>query len=674
MAEMDRGVEKLMAARLSLKANLAKSKALSSAMDETSLRLEELSQRLPSLQARIRLMHPRQCCFTSRIVSAIAAAGSVSKVSRMVHQLKLRLMSSSPRPNLPAYLSALKQLEDALIFLSQNCALAVKWLEDVAVYLNKEETGASTRDAHLSSLKEALQILLKLEASNDRARLPGGCLSAAYDKLEIEFRRLLCTGVSVTFNDDDDDDDQNQASSVAPSPLPLEVIQSLQSIAERLGSAGRIQSCGSAYAEVRGLVVRGRLRDLSYDYIDISTSELDNVQSIEDHIETWSNNLEFAIKNLLDREHSLCEDVFALVSDDDTRKEIFAQVTKKSGIQELISFGYNVIKCKKDPIKLLKLLEVFEALNKLRTDFNRLFSHHSCSEIQTSTRDLIKRVVYGAWDIFKAFSAQVELQRHTSPPPDGSVHKLLNFVVHYCNQLLDDRYEPILSQVLYIHQSWKHEKFLEENPAQEVHSIMKAIELNLDSWAMACDDTILSYIFTMNNRLFLCKNLEGTKLGALMGDPWVRKQKECVEYYATLYFRESWGKLVVLLNFNDSLIPYPGSRISIKKKLKAFNDAFDEMYRKQSKWVITERALRDKVCQVVQEAVVKSYTEFMSKYGHLLEQDITIVRYSPQGLESILGSLFLPPLGKFGSSKNTHFVDKLKSVVASQFRSNLAAA
>lgn len=663
---MDMGIQNLMAARLRLQASLALSKSISTEMDLTGVRLNELSQRLPFIQAMIKPMHPRQCCFTSRVNAAITAAGSVLKVSRTVHDLKLSLMSLKPYPNLSAYLSALKQLEDALNFLSQNSALAVKWLEDVAVHLE----GALPGDKHLSSLKEALIILLKLEASNDRARLGGGCVSAAYDKLEIEFRRLLCTGAPPSFTDGKD-----EVNSVAPSPLPVEVIQSLQLIADRLNTCGRIQSCGSAYAEVRGLIVRSRLRDMSYDYIDISTSEMDNVQTIEDHIETWRKNMEFAIKYLLDSEYSLVEEVFALVSED-TQSEIFADTAIKSGILELISFGYNVTKCKKDPIKLLKLLEVFEALINLRTDFNKLFSHQSCAGIQSSTRDLIRRVVYGAWDIFQAFSAQVELQRHTSPPVDGSVHKLLNFVVNYCNKLLDDRYAPLLSQVLYIHQSWNNEKFQEEQHLElEVQSIMKAIEVNLDSWAMSCGDTILSYLFTMNNRLFLCKNLEGTKLGELMGDPWVRKQKECVEYYATLYFRESWSKLVAILNFNDSSsIQHPGSRISIKKKLKSFNESFDEMYRKHSKWVITERALRDKVCQVVKESVVNSYREFMSKFGHLLEHDVNIVRYSPRSLENILGSLFLPELGKYGSSKNTHFVDKLKSVVANQFRSNLAAA
>uniref|UniRef100_A0A7N0SX04 Exocyst subunit Exo70 family protein n=1 Tax=Kalanchoe fedtschenkoi TaxID=63787 RepID=A0A7N0SX04_KALFE len=657
-AEMDREVEKLMAARLSLQANLAKSAALASEMDKTRVRLEELSQRLPSLQALIKPIHPRQCCFTSRVTGAIAAASSVSKMSRTVQELKLRLASANPRPDLRTYLAALKQLEDALNFLSQNCALAVKWLEDVILHL-KDNGEDSIR---LSTLKDALVILLRLEASNDRARLAGGCLSAAYDKLEVEFRRLLCTGVALTDND--------EAVSV---PLPWEVIQSLQSIAERLITADRIHSCGSAYAEIRGLLVRHRLRDLSCDYIEISTSELDNVQTIEHHIETWSSNLEFAVKNLLHSERRLSEEIFAPVSDD-TRDEIFAELARKSGIVNLISFGYNVARCKKDPIKLLKLLEVFDALNRLRPDFNRLFSHRACADIQASTRDLIKKLVYGAWDIFNAFSAQVELQQHTLPPPDGGVHKLLNFVVNYCNRLLDDRYEPVLSQVLFIHQSWTHERHKNDHLAEEVQRIMGSIELNLDSWAMACSDTILSYLFTINNRLYLCKNLDGTKLGELMGAAWLEKQKQCVEYYAALYFRESWGNLVLL--FSSTHTDRTTDRTTVKKKLKSFNDAFDQMYRHQSKWVIAERALRDKVVQVVQESVVNCYVDFMSRHGHLVEQDVSVVRYSAGRLEGLLGSLFLPPAaaGKAASGgRSTHFVDRLKSVVAGQFRCDLAA-
>ncbi|KAL1210465.1 Exocyst complex component EXO70C2 [Cardamine amara subsp. amara] len=58
----------------------------------------------------------------------------------------------------------------------------------------------------------------------------------------------------------------------------------------------------------------------------------------------------------------------------------------------------------------------------------------------------------------------------------------------------------------------------------------------------------------------------------------------------------SWGKLPSHLS-REGLILFSGghatARDLVKKRLKAFNDAFDDMYKKQSTWVLPEKDLRD---------------------------------------------------------------------------------
>ncbi|KAL8135059.1 hypothetical protein AgCh_009901 [Apium graveolens] len=51
----------------------------------------------------------------------------------------------------------------------------------------------------------------------------------------------------------------------------------------------------------------------------------------------------------------------------------------------------------------------------------------------------------------------------------------------------------------------------------------------------------------MNSHRYLCNNLKGTEIGDVMGDIWLRGQKECVEHYVSVFVRESWGKLAPLL-------------------------------------------------------------------------------------------------------------------------------
>ncbi|GJV98784.1 exocyst complex component EXO70A1-like protein [Tanacetum coccineum] len=140
------------------------------------------------------------------------------------------------------------------------------------------------------------------------------------------------------------------------------------------------------------------------------------------------------------------------------KNDYFSKISLQSGIQCFIRFGNTITKGKKEAIKLFKLLDVFATLNNLRHDFNRIFGGKPCSEIQKQTRELIiRKVVNGACEIFRNLSAQVQLQRLTDPPQDGTLPRLVTFVTEYSEELLDDDYRPVLEQVLEIHGSWYHD-------------------------------------------------------------------------------------------------------------------------------------------------------------------------------------------------------------------------
>lgn len=103
---------------------------------------------------------------------------------------------------------------------------------------------------------------------------------------------------------------------------------------------------------------------------------------------------------------------------------------------------------------LLKLLDIFASLSKLRSDFNRIFGGAACTEIHNLTTDLIKSVIERACEIFLGILLQVELQRH-SPPSEGNIPGVVSFIIDYCNQLLGVKYKPILTP------SSGHRKMLE---------------------------------------------------------------------------------------------------------------------------------------------------------------------------------------------------------------------
>ncbi|KAK5840726.1 hypothetical protein PVK06_009629 [Gossypium arboreum] len=140
-------IDNLITVRKSLKLSLEKSRTLGLALEKAGPRLEEINQRLPSLEAVVRLIRAGK--------DALVAVGG--------HLIKLW----------------------ALLFLGDNCGLAIQWLEDIIEYL---EDNRVANGMYLSNLKTYSR---ELQNDGKKVHLDGGLLDVLLDKLENEFRRLL---------------------------------------------------------------------------------------------------------------------------------------------------------------------------------------------------------------------------------------------------------------------------------------------------------------------------------------------------------------------------------------------------------------------------------------------------------------------------------------------------
>ncbi|GMH03858.1 hypothetical protein Nepgr_005697 [Nepenthes gracilis] len=644
LMEEAKGIKSVLAATQILRASLEKSKVLASEIDEVSPRLENVSKRLPFLAAEIRSSHARTCMFAvvrGHVEHAICPATAALKVHDAVRCLE-RLSTSDPCCDTFGCLPVVKQMEEALRFLNDNCVLAVQWMEDVVKLL---EDSVDADDEYVVNVKRCLRALKELMKIEAYAHLEGGLLSTAFDKLELEFRRLLkeeiachrVTPLSTTLI-------EGQEHSVL-SLVSEGVIQKFHAVLERLKVNGRLENCTSIYVEVRILSVRAVLQALNLSYLRIEVSEHDPVKSIEDYITQWGKHLEFVLKNVFQVEYELSKKVFDKIASD-VSIGCFTQIATQSGFLMLLQFGYKVTETKKDAIKLLKLLDVFQVLNSIRLDFNRLFGGKDCVEIQTVTRNLIKRVVEGACEIFTELSAQLELQWHTRPPSDGSVPQLVTFVTHYCITLLGDNYHPILSHVMLINQTWNSKRSSDKGDLrQEFYKI----------------------------------NVKGSEFANLMGEDWLRRYEQKTEYYTAAYLNESWGKLPAILSKDNLILFSPGrttARQLMMRRLKEFDERFDFIYKIQSEWVVNDRYVREKTCQLIVNTVVPHYRSYLHNYGFLVEQGSSpskLVKYSPLGMEGVINCLFQPKIDKFTSSKPSHFIGRIRSVIGNQFRTSAIA-
>lgn len=236
----------------------------------------------------------------------------------------------------------------------------------------------------------------------------------------------------------------------------------------------------------------------------------------------------------------------------------------------------------------------------------------------------------------------------------------------------------MLTQVITIHRSWRKEAFDDKMLVGAVLNIVKTLEINFETWSKAYGDTTLSCLFMLNVHWHFFKHLKGTKLGELLGDAWLREHEQYKDYYSAVFLRESWGTLAPLLSREGLIMFSKGqatARDLVKQRLKSFNANFDEMFQKQSTWVISDRDLQQKTCHLVVQAIVPIYRSFMQNYGPLVEQDISsskYVKYSAEDLDKMLNTLFLPKPGRprrAGSFQIKHSGDKITSAMTGLYRS-----
>uniref|UniRef100_A0A0E0E5W2 Exocyst subunit Exo70 family protein n=1 Tax=Oryza meridionalis TaxID=40149 RepID=A0A0E0E5W2_9ORYZ len=664
--EKGRGMASLLAARRALRAGVERSRALSHALARAGPRLGEIRARLPPMEAAVRpIRAPRDALEGAGecVDRAVGPAAAVLKVFDAVHGLEPPLLAASAAADdLPGYLAVLSRLEEALHFLSDNCGIASQWLADIVEYLG-DRSLADPR--FVSDLAEALSHL-----KTPSANLDGGLLAAALDILEAEFRRLL-TEHSAPLAMKEPNSSSDPGSITAPR-IPASAVHKLSLILDRLAANGRLATCTAAYADARGDTVSASLRALGLDYLH---DPAEDAQVLTPNVERWGRHLEFAVRHLLEAERKLCVAVFERRPE--AASSCFAEIASRAGILDFLKFGRAICDARKDPIKLLRLLDVFDSLSKLRMDFNRLFGGKACVEIQTRTRELVKRVVDGSVEIFEELLVQVELQRNMPPPADGGVPRIVSFVAKYCNQLLGDPYRSVLTQVLVIHRSWRKETFNDKMLVDAVLNIVKALEANFEAWSKAYEDVTLSYLFMMNTHWHFFKHLKGTKMGEILGDEWLREHEQYKDYYSAVFLRESWGTLAPLLSREGIILFSKGratARDLVKQRLKSFNANFDEMYQKQSAWIISDRDLQQKTCHLVVQAIVPVYRSFMQNYGPLVDQQDAsankYVKFTAEGLDKMLSVLFLPKPRRAGSFQIRHSNGKITSAMTGLYRSS----
>ncbi|KAL7113856.1 hypothetical protein ACP275_04G085100 [Erythranthe tilingii] len=483
-----------------------------------------------------------------------------------------------------------------------------------------------------------------ISTSLDRAE---DLLQQSMYRLEDEFRALIERGWSTSDHSDYSDDDLDDGVSVdgvdfipvarpmtdyklVVDALPERTADDLNDIAKRMVAAGYMKECSGVYS-----TCRRDFLEQSFSRLGLQKLTGDDLQSmkwsqVEDEIEKWSKAITVAAQILFPSELRLCDRVFyGFPSAVDLS---FAEVCRDSTIQ-LLNFADEVAIVSRNPDRLFKLLDVYEAVRDSISQFELIFSRdHSFSLIDEAVA-VRRRVGDVIRVIFLELENSIRRDVAKSAIPGGGLHPINRYMMNYLRAACSSR--QTLEQV-FEESDGKGDEGGLSSLAIQLTWMMELLENNLESKSkLYREDTALCCVFMINNLSYMLQKVKDNEMGAVLGGNWIKKHTAKVKQYRVTYQKSSWCKVLDALSVDNS--SHGTTTKILREKLKMFNSYFEETCKTQSTWVIFNEELCEEFTVSVSETVSEAYSGFIRRFGKHGDRHI---KYSVEDIEAWIGDLF----------------------------------
>ncbi|XP_073014038.1 exocyst complex component EXO70A1-like isoform X2 [Typha latifolia] len=429
-----------------------------------------------------------------------------------------------------------------------------------------------------------------------------------------------------------------------PTLIPPRILPLLHDLAQQLIQAGYQQQCFKIYRDARASTLESSLWKLGVEKLSKDDVQKMQWEALEAKIGNWIHFMRIAVKLLFAGERKVCDQIFDGINFQ--KDQCFALVTVNS-VATLLSFGEAVAKSKRSPEKLFVLLDMYEIMHELQSEFEVIFEGKACSEMRESALSLTKRLAQTAQETFGDFEEAVEKDASKTTVQDGTVHPLTSYVINYVKFLFD--YQTTLKQLF---QEFETRNETDSQLAIVTMRIMQALQSNLDGKSKQYRDPALTYLFLMNNIHYMVRSVRRSEAKDILGDDWIQRHRRIVQQNANQYKRVAWAKILQTLSvqgMNTGSLGAEGggssgaSRATIKERFKSFNFQFEELHQKQSQWTVPDQELRESLRLAVAEVLLPAYRSFIKRFGPLVENGKNpqkYIRYNPEELDRLLGEFF----------------------------------
>jgi exocyst complex protein 7 len=553
---------------------------------------------------------------------------------------------------------------------------------------------------YLAAVDEILQLTedLTIQSKSDIIDRADTALQLAMSRLEDEFRHILIRSTlpldadrlhgSIRRDDrdfdsvsvvDDDNDERRQASlclhdrgESLGDDLFVELISpdsmdELKDIADRMIRSGYEKECCQVYISVRRDVLDECMAILGAEKLSIEEVQRIDWKILDEKMKKWVQAVKIVVKVLLAGEKWICEQIF---SQSELTQEVCFVETAKGCVMQLLNFGEAVVIGKRSPEKLFRIIDMYDVMFDVLPHLESMFTTDDDSDelgelVCSEAKVLLTGLGEAAIGTFVEFENALLGESSIKQMQGGEIHPLTRYVMNYATLLVD--YSGTLNALLanddeeYTHESSHHrsqsasaavddadvdeEEEASMSPiAIRLLRLITSLESNLDEKSKLYDDKAMQYIFLMNNILYMVQKVKDSDLRKMLGDQWIRKRRGQVRQYATSYLRASWSKVLSCLK--DEGIggsSNASSKAALKERFKNFNANFEDIYRIQTGWRVSDVQLREELRISISEKVLPAYRSFMGRFGSQLESGRhtgKYIKFTPDDLEIYLLDLF----------------------------------
>ncbi|KAL4289454.1 hypothetical protein HN51_056384 [Arachis hypogaea] len=449
-----------------------------------------------------------------------------------------------------------------------------------------------------------------------------------------------------------------------------EKVSLMNKIASAMIAAGYQTECCVAFASFRRIAFKTALQE--FGYVSVGMEEIHKMQweMLEGEIATWNNAVRHCITVLFNGEKKLYASVFP--NQQSISQNLLSDLAR-AVIIHFLNFAQGVVLTLLTVEKLFKFLDMYETLRDVVeiAIADGSYLERCRKELAHEIATTKLRIAEATMAMFRDLENSVKGDNDRVPVPNGAIHPLTRYVMNYLEYACEykDTLEQVLRQCLqddyhtcrYYSPIRKIE--LEEDDgtpknsalAIQLMTIMDLLSLNLEYKAMLYKDFALRSVFLMNNGRYIVQKVKGCKdLHLCMGDNWCRKRQSGLKLHHKNYRTETWSKVLNCLSTdglqgNTSSVLSPRAnkdkkpKQELKDKFKRFNSTFEDIYKTQSSWVVSDEQLKSELRASIAALVIPAYRSFYGRFKHHLNSSRHVdkyIKYHPEDIEAIIEELF----------------------------------